>query len=125
MTTQVFTRASAPAKCPCNDPECGLPPGRCILCGNPCDNGRLLSVCGDCAETNDMRETFHADTRREARRKHRNKERECFCGGWLLMNEESDGSLNVERCDTCDLFSDDEEAARACAARFGLTITAL
>lgn len=46
-----------------------------------------------------------------------NGERECFCPGWLWMNEDEDASFNIERCDTCAIYRNDREAATAMLAR--------
>ena len=106
-----------PKRCDCANPDCALPVGRCFLCKNPVDNDRTFAVCADCDDAHQVRSAWTADYGNEEARNDPNPDRECFCPGWLWMNEDSDASFNIERCDTCAVFRDDLEAAGAMVAR--------
>lgn len=89
----------------------------CFLCKRAVDNDRRFAVCGECDDTHDVRALWAIDYGEIEAANERNLDRECFCPGWLWMNENDDGSFNIERCDTCARFRDDHEGALAMIAR--------
>lgn len=108
-------------ECDCGDPRCALPRGRCFLCKCPVVNERVYAVCSECDDAHEIRAAWGIDYGEEEARHDRHAlsgaERECFCPGWLWMNEDDDASFNIERCDCCAAYCDDLEAAAAMVAR--------
>ena len=92
-------RPRAPLAAPC-----------CVLCASPTLNARQFAVGAPCADAHTIRSRWTA-AYAAAHSCSSDPDRECFCPGWLFMNEEHDGSLNIERCDACDLLFDDSAAA--------------
>ena len=87
--------------CDCADPACGLPAGRCAVCGNPCEADSGTEVCPPCvARVRALYESACAtDPHPEG-------------PGWMLVEEETDdGSAHIVRDDSRALFEDDEAAA--------------
>jgi hypothetical protein len=101
-------------RCGCDNPSCELPVGRCFLCKEPVGNNRTYAVCADCDEQHHVRDVWQAAyAQAQATEEHSPSDRGCCCCGWLWMNEEDDGSFNIERCDECDTLLDDMDAANA------------
>lgn len=98
--------------CDCADAECTLQRGRCFLCKHPVDNDRTYAICSACDVAHDIRASWAHDYGAIEAHWKPTGARECFCPGWLWMNEESDGSFNIECCDTCRTVRDDTDAAR-------------
>lgn len=109
-----------PTGCGCANPACTLPIGRCFVCKHPVDNNRTYAVCAACDDAHAIRDRWTLDFGAIAARHQGDGERECFCPGWLWMNEEADGSFNVESCDACRALDDDLAAAEAMVARCGI-----
>lgn len=93
---------------------------RCFICGEVTINGRRYAVCAECDEQHGIREKWAEGYGETEARHERDETRECFCPGWLWMNEDDDASFNIERCDTCRTFSDDREAATTMISRCGV-----
>lgn len=91
--------------------------GRCFLCKSDVANRRAYAVCTDCDHTHEVRANWAHDYGSIEAQHEQSGERECFCPGWLWMNEEDDGSFNIERCDTCRTVRDDSDAARDVVVR--------
>lgn len=91
--------------------------GICFLCKRPVDNRRAFAVCSECDEAQEVRASWALDYGAIEAHFQGSDCRECFCPGWLWMNEEDDASFNIERCDTCRAFRDDTDAARAMVLR--------
>jgi len=87
-----------------------------LLCKSPVANGRTYPVCADCDEQHGVRETWQSRYEHEESVHKGTSDRECFCPGWLWMNEHDDASFNIERCDGCAVYDDDTSAAEAMAA---------
>lgn len=88
--------------CDCADPTCGLPSGRCAVCGNPCeaDNGGT-EVCPSCVTR--IRALYESACATDPHPEG---------PGWMLIEEETDdGSAHIVRDDGRALFEDDEAAA--------------
>lgn len=98
--------------CDCGNERCTLPRGRCFLCKRPVNNDRTYAVCSECDVVHEIRASWAHDYGAIEAHRSAMGERECFCPGWLWMNEENDGSFNVERCDTCRTVRDDMGAAK-------------
>lgn len=113
LARAVPQRAAAHERCGCGDPNCSLPPGRCLLCKRPIANSRTYAVCSACDEAHAIRTRWANEY---ARNEARAASAECFCPGWLWMNEDDDASFNIERCDTCALVEDDLAAAELMVA---------
>lgn len=93
-------------RCDCGNPECQLPPGRCLRCGQPCEAEHPFVVCGDCQPL--LQELW----KREAAAAPQDRCDGCTgCPGWAPFNLASDGSVEVQRCDTCKVFDSDDAAA--------------
>ena len=103
--------------CDCANAGCTLPPGRCFLCKGPVDNDRTYAICSECDVAHEVRASWARDYGAIEAHWRAAGDRECFCPGWLWMNEESDGSFNIERCDTCRTVRDDTDAARDVVVR--------
>ncbi len=88
------------------------PRAKCFLCKRAVDNDRTYAICSDCDAAHEIRASWAHDYGAIEAHWKATGERECFCPGWLWMNEESDGSFNIERCDTCRTVRDDTDAAR-------------
>lgn len=92
--------------------------GRCFLCKSEVANRRAYAVCPDCDDAHEVRASWAHDYGSvEAQHDQSGGSRECFCPGWLWMNEECDGSFNIERCDTCRTVRNDSDAARDVVVR--------
>lgn len=90
----------------------------CFLCKREVENDRRLAVCAECDDAHEIRLAWEIDYGEEKTRNARDAtSRECFCPGWLWMNEHDDASFNIERCDACALFRDDDEAATTVVTR--------
>lgn len=90
--------------CDCGDAGCQLPPGRCMLCAQPCQNDQCFPICGGCEPK--IRD-LHAGSSQDS------QVGGCGlrCNGWFLFNGYGDGSVNIERCDACAVFDRDDDAA--------------
>lgn len=108
---------AAHERCGCGTPDCSLPPGRCFLCKCPVANNRTYAVCSACDDARGIRARWANEY---ARVQACGASAECFCPGWLWMNEENDTSFNIERCDACALVLDDTAAAELMAATIGI-----
>ncbi len=102
-------RAPAPAKeashADCDDPACGLPCGRCAMCGSPCGASHCgTEVCPRClgavADFYMLERAGHPDG-----------------AGWRLAGVAEDGSAHIERDPARALFPDDEAAGADVIAR--------
>ena len=109
-------------RCDCSNPECELPLGRCFVCQQPVENARTYCVCGDCDEAKKIRETWSSLFARKLDMAASDDRDLCQCPGWLWMNEEGDGSFNIERCDECDALVDDTEAAEQMTGACGVSV---
>lgn len=92
-------------------------PPLCFLCKRTVCNERRFAVCAECDDAHEIRAAWAIDHGDERAHGHAASDRECFCPGWLWMNEDDDASFNIERCDTCALFGDDADAAKAMVER--------
>lgn len=89
--------------CDCDKPDCSLPPGRCAICGNPCDACHYgTEICARCVR---VVEAFYEVERRA--------DPHPEGPGWFLANHCSDGSAHIERDDCQGRYPDDEAAAAA------------
>lgn len=88
--------------CDCADPTCGLPSGRCAVCGNPCEADHYgTEVCAQCVPR--IRALYEAA---------RASEPDPDGPPWFYVDhEEHDGSAYIVRNDSRALFEDDEAAA--------------
>lgn len=98
-------------------PTAAEPRFTCFLCLRAVDNDRRFAVCAECDDVHEIRASWAHDYGSVEMQEERGGQRECFCPGWLWMNEESDGSFNIERCDTCRTVRDDSDAARDVVVR--------
>lgn len=113
--------------CDCEDPACGLPNGRCYLCGNPhahCSGTAYseFTVCPTCAPAV---EALHAHETRLLPLLARVgfEDRGIEGPAWAPFDGDDDGAFCIQRDDSQDHFESDEAAAHYVAARLGLTMT--
>jgi hypothetical protein len=91
-----------------DDPACGLPRGRCAICGSPCRADHFgTEVCPGCVPTasafHELDGAGHPDG-----------------PGWRLAGVAGDGSAHIERDPRRVLFSDDEAAGADVVGRIVL-----
>ena len=91
--------------------------GRCFLCKSDVVNRRAYAVCSECDDAHEVRASWAHDYGSIEAQHEKSGRRDCFCPGWLWMNEQDDGSFNIERCDTCGTVRDDSNAARDVVVR--------
>lgn len=94
--------------CDCDDPACGLPRGRCAICGRPCGANHFgTEVCPGCvravAAFHELERAGHPDG-----------------PGWRLAGVARDGSAHIERDPSRVLFPDDEAAGADVVGRVAL-----
>jgi hypothetical protein len=95
-------------RCDCDNPACGLPRGRCAMCGSPCSASHCgTEVCPGCvcavADFYEMERIGEPDG-----------------PGWQLAGFAEDGSAHIECDPRRALFPDDEAAGADVVGRIAL-----
>jgi hypothetical protein len=97
--------------CACSNPDCELPHGRCVLCGNPCHaSNHGNEVCGPCVPRVV-----------KARQTQARLEGHPWGPAWEPFNEKLDGSVEIQRDDERGVYTSDDDATDHVLGLLGLT----